>query len=212
MTPWLDNSFDYQIWLHDENYFLPNENPFGPPSARWRVNTARQNDTLYHRITLTKQKKLNLEERPCEGDPSYSFATCAREKLSQRIGCRLPLDKWSQQDRKICQSENEFKQFEQTHRTLYDAESDEIEEMVGCKKPCTYNQFKFVYNTPEIVPLKLMQNVVGFWAASRKTQIEEEVLLYPFTSFVAEFGGALGLFLGFSFMTIWQEIREWIGK
>ena len=207
----LVNSFDYHIWLHDENFFLPNENPFGPPSARWKVNAATNPIGLYHRITLTKQKKLNLEGRPCEEDPSYSFATCVKEKLSQRIGCRLPWDKWSQQDRKICQSENEFKQFEETHRKLYDDESYEIEEMVGCKKPCTYNEFKFVYSSPEEF-MPLVKNIVGFWAASRKTQIEEEVLLYPFTSFVAEFGGALGLFLGFSFMTIWQEIRGLIGK
>ena len=39
-------------------------------------------------------------------------------------------------------------------------------------------------------------STVAFWAASHKTQMEEEVLLYPFTSLVAEFGGSLGLFLG----------------
>ena len=43
---------------------------------------------------------------------------------------------------------------------------------------------------------------VAFWAASSKTQIEEEVLLYPFTSLIAEFGGSFGLFLGFSFLAM----------
>ena len=81
--------------------------------------------------------------------------------------------------------------------------------MTGCKKPCTYNEFKFLYNSPDVMP-SLPNH--GFMVASKKTQIEEEVLLYPFTSFVAEFGGALGLFLGFSFMTIWQEIRGCFGK
>ena len=36
----------------------------------------------------------------------------------------------------------------------------------------------------------------------------EEVLVYPFESFMAEFGGALGLFLGVSFMTIWDGISS----
>ena len=87
-----------------------------------------------------------------------------------------------------------------------------MEEEVGCRKPCYYNEFKFVFGSPKVAVQPSAKNMVGFWAASRKTQIEEEVLLYPFTSFIAEFGGALGLFLGFSFMTIWQEIRGWIGK
>ena len=42
------------------------------------------------------------------------------------------------------------------------------------------------------------------WPVSQFTQVEEEVLVFPFQSFLAEFGGALGLFLGFSFMTIWD--------
>ena len=112
----------------------------------------------------------------------------------------IPRGRWSGQDRKICKSKKEFGQFEKTYRKLYLAESDEIEELVVCKKPCSYNEFKFVNSKPEVMPI--LQNHVGVWGASRKTQIEEEVLLYPFTSFIAEFGGALGLFLGFSFMTI----------
>ena len=40
-----------------------------------------------------------------------------------------------------------------------------------------------------------------------------QVLLYPFTSLLAEFGGSLGLFLGFSFVTISdgiQSLAKWL--
>ena len=202
----LDNSFDYIIWLHDENFFIPNLNPSGPPNKRWKVNRKNSsNPGLYHRITLTKQKKLNLDRQPCEEDPSYSFSKCTKEKLSQKIGCRLPWDKWSKQDREVCKRKSEFQQFEQIYLELYDAEFDKIEEITNCKRPCVYNEFKFGYTSPEVMPS--IEDIIGFWVASRKTQIEEEVLLYPLTSFIAEFGGALGLFLGFSFMTIWQQIE-----
>ena len=40
---------------------------------------------------------------------------------------------------------------------------------------------------------------------SLNIQIETEELIYPWESFLAEFGGCLGLFLGFSFMTIWDS-------
>ena len=33
---------------------------------------------------------------------------------------------------------------------------------------------------------------------------ETEVMAYGLVSFVAEFGGALGLFLGFSFLSVWD--------
>ena len=36
--------------------------------------------------------------------------------------------------------------------------------------------------------------------------VKKEAYVYPFTSFVAEFGGSLGLFLGFSFYGFWDII------
>ena len=40
------------------------------------------------------------------------------------------------------------------------------------------------------------------------TMMEKEQLIYPLTSLVAEFGGTLGLFLGFSFMTVWDGMQS----
>ena len=37
--------------------------------------------------------------------------------------------------------------------------------------------------------------------------VEKEELIFPLSSLVAEFGGTLGLFLGFSFMTLWDHIQ-----
>ena len=37
--------------------------------------------------------------------------------------------------------------------------------------------------------------------------VREEEYVYPLDSFLAEFGGALGLFLGFSFLMIWDLIQ-----
>ena len=47
----------------------------------------------------------------------------------------------------------------------------------------------------------------SLWAVSNSTLVETEHLIYPWTSLVAEFGGALGLFLGVSLMTIWDGIH-----
>ena len=49
-------------------------------------------------------------------------------------------------------------------------------------------------------------DVFGFKVEFAKTEVlvEEEVFVYGFVSFVSEFGGSLGLFLGWSFMTVWD--------
>ena len=87
----------------------------------------------------------------------------------------------------------------------------QIVKLTGCKRPCSYKEYKFVNtNFKELKYIDYPKDQVVFclWAVSQYTQIEEEVLVYPFQSFLAEFGGSLGLFLGFSFMTIWDGMKS----
>ena len=83
--------------------------------------------------------------------------------------------------------------------------------MTGCKGPCSYKEYKFVNtNFKELNYIDYPKDQVVFclWAVSPYTQLEEEVLVFPFQSLMAEFGGSLGLFLGFSFMTIWDGMTS----
>ena len=56
----------------------------------------------------------------------------------------------------------------------------------------------------------MMDNTGGpgimFGYSSNSLTIKEEALVYPFISFFAELGGSLGLFLGFSFLTLWDVV------
>ena len=50
---------------------------------------------------------------------------------------------------------------------------------------------------------------MSFGFSSNRMSVSEEIYIYPATSFLAEVGGALGLFLGFNFLMVWDFI-EWI--
>ena len=47
----------------------------------------------------------------------------------------------------------------------------------------------------------------SLWAVSENTRVSTEQLIYPISSLVAEFGGTLSLFLGVSFVTIWDNFH-----
>ena len=46
----------------------------------------------------------------------------------------------------------------------------------------------------------------GFYYATTDVRIEKETLVYPLMSFISELGGSLGLFVGFSLLTVWDAI------
>ena len=39
----------------------------------------------YHELSLTRQTKLNLKQRPCEENPNYSFTTCIKENIANKV-------------------------------------------------------------------------------------------------------------------------------
>ena len=50
--------------------------------------------------------------------------------------------------------------------------------------------------------------IVELWMTTTEVTVETEVLLYTWTHLVADVGGTLGLFLGFSFMTLWDGVAH----
>ena len=60
--------------------------------------------------------------------------------------------------------------------------------------PCMYNEYKIFENRQGWY----RAFGVGFSLGTTEISIEEEQWVYPEMSFLAEFGGALGMFLGFS--------------
>ena len=63
-----------------------------------------------------------------------------------------------------------------------------------------------------LLPMKLDLNLISLTYVTTDILEEEEVLVYPVDSLISEFGGALGLFLGFSFLGLATTIGECLAK
>ena len=86
-------------------------------------------------------------------------------------------------------------------------EQKNIVKNTGCIIPCEYKEYKIVDMKENIKG----NNLFGFALGSTNILVEREVYAYPWVSLLAEFGGALGLFLGFSFVMVW-DVFDWMMK
>ena len=99
-----------------------------------------------------------------------------------------------------------FSLLEQLNKKYDNGEYANIVKQTGCIKPCKYNKYKLL-GDPKTASYITDKFLFSLWAVSNNTWVETEELIYPLSSLVAEFGGTLGLFLGFSFMTIWDSLQ-----
>jgi hypothetical protein len=93
--------------------------------------------------------------------------------------------------------------YEEKYFQINNYQLRKIAKLTGCIKPCYYKKYQVI---GEKIPTALKSDLLtfSFWAVSEDTTVEKEMLVYPWTSLVAEFGGTLGLFLGFSFIAGWD--------
>ena len=80
--------------------------------------------------------------------------------------------------------------------------------LTGCLAPCSYFHAK-KYGDPVLTPSKYT-TFYFFTLASTRIKVFTEHRFPDFPSLVADIGGTLGLFLGFSFLMVWDSLFEWI--
>ena len=96
--------------------------------------------------------------------------------------------------------------FESYYDKLFYSSEEEFNELTGCNPPCTFTHYS-LHNSFSLIN----SNESDFFISYALTDLitEEEVLLFPLDSLVSEFGGALGLFLGFSFLGAASTMQSW---
>ena len=101
---------------------------------------------------------------------------------------------------------NQFRKYDQIYELLSKAENKEIKQLTNCMKPCNYKKYDLIGERKQS-SFKSEYFTFSLWAVSKNTVVKTEELIFPISSLVAEFGGTLSLFLGISFMTLWDKIH-----
>ena len=103
-----------------------------------------------------------------------------------------------------CSNMSELFKYERTYREIYERKKRSLASSTGCQFPCKYKKF-------DIVDAQIKDQPGDFLFtrfASDDIEIETEVYVYDWISFIAECGGAMGLFVGFSFLMLFDVMVD----
>lgn len=216
-----DKNFIYTFFFHDPGFFFISGNPKANPGLRIDLYNYQEIKTLGSRfvnIEIIQHEKLNLDTQPCVTDETYRFDNCLRLHLESKAGCRLP---WHEKiygkrvDMKTCTTLEEFKTITMEKGYGFGGyQTMEIKDIVrdtGCLTPCNYREIKEAAGPNTNFMDDKTESGIFLWGptiVSTDIRKEREKPSLPLSSLVGNIGGTLGLFLGFSFLLIWDWI-EW---
>lgn len=213
----LKKSLAYSIFIYDPKFFFISTNPKAHPGLKIDLDfeLLQKNDKIYSKIELVQHEKLNQVSQPCIEEETYNFGECLRLHLESKANCRLP---WHEQiygknERKTCKTLDEFKTITKQGFGIFGYMVDELKEVMkdsGCGTPCKYTEVRAVGPPTTCTNTKCFRkgpdNFFLFSPILVSTNIRKETerLSVPFSTLVANLGGLLGMFLGFSFMIFWD--------
>ena len=128
--------------------------------------------------------------------------------VEKKVGCSLP---WTGDLRmRKCDNITEYKQHFDEYEKISSDEFSQITRYTACLAPCSY-----IDVVPHGIPVVTRgQKSAAYFLTLAETRIRvmTERQHPDFSSLVADIGGTLGLFLGFSFYMVWDLITMIILK
>jgi hypothetical protein len=223
---YLKTDFNFTIHFHEENEFLLMTFPSGVPYDIPTVTIdAHNRDGIVLTNIMVKEIKVSLipnKSNRCftnqYSDGSINFIECSRKNfwsmLTKKISCTIPgMESFYENSSKLlreCESKTEaakaYELFHSTSGTFIENPSE-----YGCPLPCERKtvefSLKYIHKTAMGETYDERRGFIfGYYFSTLLTEERVETLFYDFENFLVSMGGNLGLFLGFSVLSLGMEI------
>ena len=155
-------------------------------------------------IHVDREVRPNLRRQPCEEDPSYSRSSCWRRCFLDFLDCSFD----GSSEKPIC-SPTDMMWFHHLYMEVFSIYPEELFATdippCSCPRPCRKHRFSFFIRPGEIESTDDWFYVpVSFRPVQR---IVETFVTYSFTDLLADMGGYLGLLLGYSILSIFDDLK-----
>ena len=170
---------------------------------------------------------LNTERSPCRDSTNYNYAACLNSRVAQSVGCQ---SFWSNLTGfSVCSDYTQYHRYAAEYERFLSLEKNQLLAETNCIRPCDYMEYSVeisvshhlssinvlfyqLADAPIFTLAESNMTVIHTMLSSSTIILEKEEKAFSFQSLVADVGGVLGLFIGFSFLGLSEFAIVWIKK
>ena len=136
-------------------------------------------------------------------------SSCIANYIEEKLGCNpriLGSSKWS---KKYCNSTSELKSLANITNEFTKFNANKFRDITGCLALCEKDEYDTIDGPLTEGYSKMARDFhLQFNIASGSLEEKEQYLIYDLDSFIADIGGFLGLLLGWSVLSLYNEMAD----
>ena len=140
---------------------------------------------------------------------------CIADFIEKQLGCSITIHSSGSSTMPPCNSSSQFKNLKEIQYKLAYSDANTIYKMTGCLAACQryeYQRYGFRSRTSRPCHTAQCDYYLRFRISHGTEEERTQYYRYEFNSFIADVGGYMGLLLGFSMLSIYNEIDRLSGK
>ena len=188
---------------------------FGSKYMKTPFTDSNKNLLAYNqRLSMERShfKALDRPSDPCaSNEKSSQTSACIAKFIEKQAGCNIRIYGSSGSvQQPLCNSLAQLRNLTSIIRRLHEADARTIYELTGCLASCERYEYHRIdsdivsYQAGIFLPSHL---TMQFTMVDRSIEDRKQYVIYDFNSFIADVGGFMGLLLGFSILSIYDEME-----
>ena len=168
---------------------------------------------VLHEINRKEVTYLNDPRTPCQSKPrDVDMNNCIQQYIETKIECQLP---WHTHKTTMakCIETGQYRDFLKSYEEIAGLSGFSIAKKTGCLPSCKMNEFSV--NIKDRVFMAEEEWLFSGYFYYPGGQYTKKLynLTYDFTSYIADAGGLIGLFLGYSMLSVYDGLKNaWKNK
>ena len=178
--------------------------------------TSLPDNNNYLKIHEVKRKEvtyLNDPRTPCQPKPrDKNMDVCIQQYIENQIGCQLP---WHTNKTTLpkCTETGQYQDFLDSYDEIASLTGFSIAEKTGCLPSCKINEFTMTIQDQVFIPIQGAEYTGFFYYPGGQYWQKVYHYNYDFISYIADVGGLVGLFLGYSMLGFYDGLKNvWKNK